>query len=174
MMLKPVFPLLYTVGICIAVTLSACSTKYTVPAEKSTAYIHVVDTNNEPDKTAFIATYQEAESCKQRLWLQQGRYIPGDITASVEKIEAGKPISISIHGSTMSPACVSTFNFTPEAGRYYRAKKNGCNTVLLESSVANDFSVKRDEEVLLMDFKKAFSESGSWCSVSPLNQLKKQ
>lgn len=155
------------------VTQSGCSTKYVASSEKSLAYLQVFNMSGEPDKTAFISTYQEADGCKKRLWLQQGAYIPGDITTSFEKIEATRATAISIHGRMGNTSCVSTFSFIPETGRYYRAVKNGCNTVLLESSELNNFSVKKNEEVVLMDFKKAFSESGSWCSPSYLNQFKK-
>lgn len=154
-------------------SLSGCSAKYVAPASDQMAYIQVVNQNGEPDKQAFISTYQEASNCKQRLWLQQGAYIPGDITTSFEKIAAKKQISISILGTAFDRNCVSTFSFVPESSRYYRAKKNGCNTVLLESSATNDFKSTQREKVLIMDFKQAMSESGSWCSVSPLNDLAK-
>lgn len=143
-------------------SLSGCSAKYVAPASDQMAYIQVVTQNGEPDKQAFISTYQEATSCKQRLWLQQGAYIPGDITISFEKIAAKKPISISILGTAFDRNCVSTFSFVPESSRYYRAKKNGCNTVLLESSETSDFKSTQREKVLIMDFKQAMSETGSW------------
>lgn len=170
-MLKKHGVALFTVSI---LSLSGCSAKYVAPASDHLAYIQVINQNGEPDKNAFISTYQEAPNCKHRLWLQQGSYIPGDITTSFEKIVAKKQISISILGTMLDRNCVSTFSFIPESNRYYRAKKNGCSTVLLESSETNDFKSTQHEKVLIMDFKQAMSESGSWCSVSPLNDLAKQ
>lgn len=40
------------------VTQSGCSTKYVASSEKSLAYLQVFNMSGEPDKTAFISTYQ--------------------------------------------------------------------------------------------------------------------
>lgn len=95
-------------------SLSACSSKYVAPTSENLAYIQVINQSGAPDKNAFISTYKEASTCKSRLWLQQGSYIPGEITTSFEKIVAKKPISISILGTMFDRSCVSTFSFTPE------------------------------------------------------------
>lgn len=151
--------------------LSGCYTSYIGPVSGNLATLTIEKNDNYIN---FVSnTYVEARSCTGRLVL----LAPLDKVPSKDfRIYAGKELSInlsldlswrSVGGGVEFKGCSVTGTFTPESDGNYLAKitvERGeelfCRLVLQEKSNEGGF---RDIEFEARQWKRANTDSGSWC-----------
>jgi hypothetical protein len=144
---------------------------YLAPTSGPIAYFSVRDLADPSTSTSGVSTYRVADGCRGRVWLQHASET-ARVTTGFETIVAEQPAAFSIHHivSFMHSYCVATFQFTPQAGRYYRATcmqtADNCS-VLLESSASATFESSEREPVQALNFTNGFDENSSFCSTSP-------
>jgi hypothetical protein len=150
---------------------------YAPPQSAEVAHLRVTDQRGRglTAHEGMIATFEHAETCKGRYWMQGGPSLmkQTEVTTSFARIPAGKPFSFAIHhpmgGSSFAgyKNCIPILNFTPEQGRYYLAVlSTGPEACYVALSSAGDPSMagSRREPFRRMLFSNGFDEDSSFCS----------
>jgi hypothetical protein len=164
---------LFAVCTSIVIALSGCATAhrlYAPPSGDDVAYLRVTDPANVgfPAST-MIATFEKAENCKGRFFLQgvASGLRQTEVSLGFAKIQAGRPFTLAIHRPLgYGSLCVPIFSFVPVTGRYYHARLstegNSCS-VSLGSYASRSGGEYRSEAVKRLMYTNAWDENGSFC-----------